>query len=98
MAQFKNINAEEFRNLNKSEYTILDVRDEAEIIVHPISGTLNIPFSSLLKNLSSHIAQIPKDKPVVVICRTGDTIEQIAELLLEHGYDVYNLSGGTKSL
>ena len=98
MAQVKNINAEEFRNLNKSEYTILDVRDEAEIIVHPISGTLNIPFSSLLKNLSSHIAQIPKDKPVVVICRTGDTSEQIAELLLEHDYDAYNLSGGTKSL
>ena len=98
MAQVKNINAEEFKNLNKSEYTILDVRDEAEIIVHPISGTLNIPFSSLLKNLSSHIAQIPKDKPVVVICRTGDTSEQIAELLLEHEYYAYNLSGGTKTL
>ncbi len=98
MAEVKTLTAEEFTNLNKSEYTILDVRDEAEIIVHPISGTLNIPFSSLLKNLSEHFAQIPKEKPVLVICRTGDTSEQIADLLLEHGYDVYNLSGGTKSL
>ena len=98
MAEVKNITAEEFKNLNKSDYTVLDIRDEAEIIVHPVSGTVNIPFSGLLKNLSSHIAQIPKEKPVLVICRTGDTSEQIAELLLEHGYDVYNLSGGTKSL
>lgn len=98
MAEVKTLTAEEFKNLNKSNYTILDVRDEAEIIVHPISGTLNITFSSLLKNLSAHIAQIPKEKPVLVICRTGDTSEQIAELLLEHGYDAYNLSGGTKSL
>ena len=98
MAEVKNITNEEFTNLNKSDYTVLDVRDEAEIIVHPISGTVNIPFSTLLKNLSAHIAQIPKGKPVIVICRTGDTSEQIAELLLEHGYDAYNLSGGTKSL
>ena len=98
MAEVKNLTAEEFTNLNKSNYTILDIRDEAEIIVHPISGTLNIPFTSLLKNLSTHIAQIPKEKPVIVICRTGDTSEQIAELLLEHSYEAYNLSGGTKSL
>lgn len=98
MEEIKSITNVEFTKLNKSEYTILDVRDEAEIIVHPISGTVNIPFQSLLKNLSSHLAQIPKDKPVVVICRTGDTSEQIAELLLDHGYDVYNLTGGTKSL
>ncbi|MBO7583272.1 MAG: DsrE/DsrF/DrsH-like family protein [Treponema sp.] len=98
MEEVKSITNVEFTKLNKSEYTILDVRDEAEIIVHPISGTVNIPFQSLLKNLSSHLAQIPKDKPVVVICRTGDTSEQIAELLLDHGYDVYNLEGGTKSL
>lgn len=97
MAEVKNITNEEFAKLNKSECTILDVRDEAEIIVHPVPGTLNIPFSTLLKNLSSHIAQIPKEKPVVVICRTGDTSGQIAELLLEHGYDACNLSGGTKS-
>ena len=98
MAEIKTITAEEFKNLKKSDYTILDVRDEAEIIVHPLAGTVNIPFTSLLKNLSAHIADIPKEKPVLVVCRTGDTSEQIAELLLEHGYSAFNLSGGTKSL
>ena len=98
MAEVKTITAEEFKNLDKSEYTILDVRDEAEIIVHPLECTVNIPFASLLKNLSAHIAQIPKEKPVLVVCRTGDTSEQIAEILLEHGYDAFNLEGGTKSL
>lgn len=98
MSEVKHITAEEFSRLNKSDYTILDVRSDAEILVHPISGTVNIPFEVLLKNLSAHLAEIPREKSVIVVCRTGDTSEQIAELLLEHGYEVLNLKGGTKSL
>jgi len=38
----------------------------------------------------------PKDKPVVVICRTGNRTSQLArELMEQHGYSkVYNVSNG----
>lgn len=98
MSEVKNITAEEFVKLQKSDYTVLDLRSEAEIIVFPINGSVNIPFEVMLKNLSANLSKLPVEKPVVVICRTGDTSGEIAELLADRDYQVFNLEGGSKAL
>lgn len=89
----KNISAEEFVKLDLSKVTLLDLREEAEVLVSGISGAINIPFSQISKRLDG----IPKDLPVYVFCRTGDWSEEVAEILADRGYDVYNLVGGYKA-
>ena len=44
--------------------------------------------------MSKKIDSIPKDKPVYVFCSTGDRSEEVAEILADRDYDVYNVEGG----
>ena len=71
-------------------FTILDLREPDEVLIHPINDALNIPFSKV----SSNLDEVPKDKPVFVICRTGDFSEQVTEILIDRGYEAYNVTGG----
>ena len=88
--EVKTISAEEFAKLDFSKVTLLDLREEAEVLVAGLDGAINIPFSQSSKRLKD----VPKDRPVYVFCRVGDWSEQVAEILAERGYEVYNLIGG----
>ena len=61
--------------------------------VHPLGNAVNIAFSLL----SKHIDEIPKDKPVYVICSVGDLSEEVVEILADRGYDAYSIEGGFKA-
>ncbi|MBQ9749540.1 MAG: DsrE/DsrF/DrsH-like family protein [Clostridia bacterium] len=91
--EVKNISAEEFAKLDFSRVTLLDLREEAEVLVAGIDGAINIPFSQTARRLD----EIPKELPVYVFCRTGDWSEEVAEILADRGYDVHNLVGGFKA-
>lgn len=86
----KGISAGEFALLQKSDITIVDVREPDEVLIHEIDGAVNLPLSSFPKGLDDLV----QDKPVYVICRTGDFSEQVAEILAERGYEAYNVEGG----
>ena len=86
----KAISAEEFAGLDFSAVTIVDLREPDELLVHPLEGAINVPFSRLGKDLDN----IPGDKPVYVVCNTGDFSEEVAEILQDRGYDAWNLTGG----
>ena len=59
-----------------------------------IAGTdAFIPYNEVLANLD----QIPKDKKVVVYCRSGSMSAEASEQLAAEGYEVYNLLGGTNA-
>ena len=91
--EVKNISAEDFAKLDFSKVTLLDLREEAEVLVAGIDSAINIPFSQTAKRLD----EVPKELPVYVFCRTGDWSEEVAEILADRGYDVYNLVGGFKA-
>ena len=91
--EVKNISAEDFAKLDFSRVTLLDLREEAEVLVAGIDGAINIPFSQTARRLD----EVPKDIPVYVFCRTGDWSEEVAEILADRGYDAYNLVGGFKA-
>lgn len=91
--EVKSISAVEFHKLyleNRGSVTILDLREPDEILVHPLEGTVKVPFSKIGSGLSS----IPNDKPVYVICRTGDFSQEVTEILTDRGYIAYNVLGG----
>ena len=91
--QVKNISAEDFAKLDFSKVTLLDLREEDEVLVAGIKGAINIPFLQIANRIDS----VPKNLPVYVFCRTGDWSEEVAEILSERGYDVYNVEGGFKA-
>lgn len=89
----KTITAAKFLDLNIGNVTFVDVREKDDVLVHPLGNAVNIPFSLL----SKHIDEIPKDKPVYVICSVGDLSEEVVEILADRGYDAYSIKGGFKA-
>ena len=71
--------------------TILDVRREKEWTEGHIKGAMRI----YLGHLPKHTNEIPRDKPIVVICKTGNRSSFGASILLRAGFEnVYNCLGG----
>jgi adenylyltransferase/sulfurtransferase len=69
---------------------LLDVREPYEYQIAQIGGTL-IPQN----DVPNRLAEIPRDKEIVVQCRSGARSQRIAELLKQQGYtQVVNLAGG----
>lgn len=94
MSEVKNFPAKDFHKIDLNNATLLDVRETSEALVRPVNGALQIPFFDLSKKVDS----IPKNKPVYVFCSTGDRSEQVAEILADRDYDVYNIEGGLDAL
>jgi len=70
---------------------VLDVRTEPEWRDHRIDGSLNIPLGRLLE----HLAEVPRDRQLVVHCGSGYRSAIATSLLRRHGVDaVADLVGG----
>jgi adenylyltransferase/sulfurtransferase len=69
---------------------LLDVREPYEFQIAQIGGTL-IPQNDVPNRLS----EIPRDREIIVHCRSGARSQRIAEFLKQSGYpQVVNLAGG----
>lgn len=70
---------------------ILDVREPSEWTQFHIPGATLIPLGDLPKRLN----EVPKDKEVVVVCRTGNRSAEGRNILLNAGYKkVTSMAGG----
>ena len=94
MSEVKIYPAKDFFKIDTKNSTLLDVREPSEAIVRPVNGALQVPFFELSKKIDG----IPKDKPVYVFCSTGDRSEEVAEILADRDYDVYNVEGGLEAV
>lgn len=66
---------------------------EEECELNTIEGAVNIPLNELRERLG----ELPKGRPVVVFCAVGLRGYIAARILMQRGYEVYNLSGGLKT-
>ncbi len=69
---------------------LLDVRQPDEFRQGHIAGAKLIPLSEL----SRRINEIPKDREVVCVCRSGSRSGMAARQLTAAGFQAVNLSGG----
>lgn len=70
---------------------LLDVREENDWEQGHIPGSVNI-FSGYLQN---RIKELPKDRPIVVICKVGNRASLGASILSQAGFkEVHNVLGG----
>ncbi len=73
------------------EVILLDVREQWEYDDRHIPNTTLIP----LGELSSRLAELPEDKTIITICRSGNRSTQAALLLQQQGFvNVHNMEGG----
>ena len=80
------------RRLNQeNSLFLLDVREENDWEQGHIPGSVNI-FSGYLQN---RIKELPKDRPIVVICKVGNRASLGASILSQAGFkEVHNVLGG----
>ena len=91
MAGVKSMSANEYDAFKDMAHTLLDVRSLGEWKGGHAKGAVHIP----LNEIEQRIGEIPKDKPVVVICASGMRSSMCATILGQAGYqEVYNYSGG----
>jgi NADPH-dependent 2,4-dienoyl-CoA reductase/sulfur reductase-like enzyme/rhodanese-related sulfurtransferase len=69
---------------------LLDVRNPQELAVESVPGALNIP----LPQLRARLGELPKDKDILVICRSAVRAYYATRILLQNGFRAKNISGG----
>ena len=69
---------------------VLDIREPFEWQQVRMPGAQHIPMNSL----PSRLDDLPKDRPIVVMCAHGNRSYGVTAYLNEQGYDAYNLTGG----
>jgi rhodanese-related sulfurtransferase len=69
---------------------LLDVREPAEFRESHIAGSRLIP----LDQLPFRLDDLPRDRPIVAICRSGNRSAVATTLLRRAGFDASNMRGG----
>jgi hydroxyacylglutathione hydrolase len=78
--------------LRPSNTLLLDVREPEEYAHGHIPGAVNLPQAEM----ATRLAEIPRDRPVQVVCQSGYRSLRSAQFLRQMGYDqVANVVGGT---
>ena len=70
---------------------VVDVRESREYRPGHVPGAVNIPLSIL----PVRIDEVPRDRPVLVICQSGGRSAQATELMRSVGIDAHSVAGGT---
>ncbi len=90
---FKTVSPEESMKLIKERKDLLlvDVRSPGELSEGKIDGSYLLPFWDIAKGKFD----IPKDRPILLICAVGGRSFAVGKFLSSIGYpEVYNLEGG----
>jgi len=69
---------------------LLDVRNPAEIEAEAVPGAVNIPLPAL----RARLGELPRDREILVICRSAVRAYYATRILLQNGFQARNISGG----
>ncbi|HRV90665.1 MAG TPA: rhodanese-like domain-containing protein [Anaerolineae bacterium] len=73
------------------DVVMIDVREQWEYDEGHIPGITLIPMGEVTNRLD----EIPKDKTVILTCRSGNRSGQVTDFLRNNGFDnVHNMTGG----
>lgn len=86
------LSPQELVNLvNREQAVVVDVRDSKDYKAGHIVESLNIPFA----RLGERADELPKDKPLVLVCKMGSHSGAAGKVLAKQGFDkIYRLRGG----
>ncbi|MCA1719819.1 MAG: rhodanese-like domain-containing protein [Actinobacteria bacterium] len=67
---------------------LLDVREDDEWAAGHAEAAVHMPLSAL------DVGNVPRDRPVIAVCRSGNRSGQAAAALAQAGLQVANMAGG----
>jgi NADPH-dependent 2,4-dienoyl-CoA reductase/sulfur reductase-like enzyme/rhodanese-related sulfurtransferase len=73
---------------------LLDVREPAELAVESVPEAVHIPIGQL----RARLAELPHDREIHVICRSGQRAYIATRMLVQKGFNAKTVSGGMLSL
>lgn len=73
---------------------LLDVREAIELAVENVPEAVHIPIGQL----RGRLAELPRDREIHVICRSGQRAYIATRMLLQNGFKAKTVSGGMLSL
>ena len=93
MVAIPEISVDELDDLLRGSGThLVDVREEWEFRRRRVPGAVSAP----LAQLAGRIAELPRDKPIAVICEHGHRSLAAADYLRSRGFEnVFSVRGGT---
>ena len=95
MEKLPTISAKKFIELSHDDYILIDIRKNEEIQEEdPKKNRINLP----LQNISQCFTRITKDKPIYILCGSGERATIGASYLKERGYNAIVITGGVKML
>ena len=81
------------RRLTADDLALVDVRDRDEWRNVRVEGALHLPLDQLDKRAD----ELPRDRALAFICRTGKRSETAAERVAARGLDAGNVTGGIEA-
>ncbi len=69
---------------------LIDVRQPREYRKGHIAGVISMPLTEVAQRLH----EVPRDRAVILVCRTGRRSRAAARVLRRAGYNSFNLQGG----
>lgn len=90
-AQITNIDWAKALEMQKAGAMLIDVRTPGEVAEGTAEGSVNIP----LQEAEQRLAEFPKDKDLLIFCRSGKRSMAVSNILIQNGYErVFNVVGG----
>ena len=89
----KGVDAREADRLVRAGGLLLDVREPDEWRAGHAPGARHVPLGNLKHSLGS----MPRDRRIVVTCRSGGRSARATALLTHTGYQAVNLTGGMRA-
>jgi rhodanese-related sulfurtransferase len=77
----------------RDELFLLDVREHDEWGAGHVPGSVHIP----MRELGARQAELPTDRTILCVCRSGNRSGMVTRALAEAGYAAENLDGGLQS-
>lgn len=90
-AQVTTIDWAKALEMQKAGAVLIDVRTPAEVAEGAVEGSINIP----LQEAEQRLGEFPKDKDLLIYCRSGKRSMAVSNFLIQNGYErVFNVDGG----
>lgn len=87
---YPTVSVQDLKTAVDSGAYVLDVRTPQEFAEGHIASAVNLP----LDEVETRASEVPGDRPVYVICRSGDRSAQASDILKKAGKNVKNVGGG----
>ncbi len=87
------VGPKEADSLVRAGAVLLDVREQTEWYAGHAPGARHVP----LGNLEGKLGALPRDRRVVVVCRSGNRSARATALLVRSGFEAVNLNGGMRA-